>query len=261
VTIATRSLSPKTRFEVLKRDRYTCTYCGKHPPDVLLEVDHIVPVAAGGGKDLTNLTTACTDCNQGKGARMLEEGTSPGVHPAALAEMEERLRQAKQYARVSTDLDEVVSSQIWQVNKVWCRAFRGTAETGEDNVTRLHMPSGASFPSELTVEKFLKKIGLPEVLDAVTIAAERKYQHADDHAIRYFFGICYQKQKRIEEGVFTKDDVERRAEASYFEGYADGKEIAGELENRRIRDLFLNREELGFPSFAAVIQALWPEPD
>lgn len=113
------TLSVKTRFEVFKRDRYTCQYCGKHPPDVLLEADHIVPRAAGGSDDLTNLTTACTDCNRGKGARLLEEGTGPAVNPAALAEMQERIDQAKAYMEMLGSLEQITSEQVWRVNDAW----------------------------------------------------------------------------------------------------------------------------------------------
>lgn len=56
----------KTRFEVFKRDGFRCGYCGKTPPAVTLEVDHIEPVANGGEDDLYNLITACFDCNRGK---------------------------------------------------------------------------------------------------------------------------------------------------------------------------------------------------
>ena len=43
-----KSMSRKLRFEVFKRDRFTCQYCGAKAPDVILHVDHIHPVAAGG---------------------------------------------------------------------------------------------------------------------------------------------------------------------------------------------------------------------
>jgi hypothetical protein len=54
------------RFEILKRDSFTCSYCGRSAPKVELEVDHVVPRARGGSDEYSNLTTACTDCNRGK---------------------------------------------------------------------------------------------------------------------------------------------------------------------------------------------------
>lgn len=57
------------RFEVFARDNYTCQYCGRKAPDVVLHVDHIVPVSKGGTDEPANLLTACADCNEGKSDR------------------------------------------------------------------------------------------------------------------------------------------------------------------------------------------------
>jgi hypothetical protein len=67
---STRKTIPlKGRWAVLKRDNYTCTKCGASPSSdhrVELEVDHVVPVARGGGNAIENLQTLCQKCNQGK---------------------------------------------------------------------------------------------------------------------------------------------------------------------------------------------------
>ena len=60
-------LSNKLRFAVLKRDNFTCQYCGRKPPEVILEVDHIIPISEGGETSLDNLITSCRQCNRGKG--------------------------------------------------------------------------------------------------------------------------------------------------------------------------------------------------
>lgn len=65
-TTSRKNLTKKIRFEVLKRDNFQCKYCGKKAPDVVLEVDHIKPVAKGGDNSMLNLITACFDCNRGK---------------------------------------------------------------------------------------------------------------------------------------------------------------------------------------------------
>lgn len=58
--------SRRLRFEILRRDNYTCRYCGASTPDVVLTVDHVVPIALGGDDDPRNLVAACADCNAGK---------------------------------------------------------------------------------------------------------------------------------------------------------------------------------------------------
>ena len=61
-----KSLSKSVRFEVFKRDSFKCQYCGKSAPDVVLEVDHIIPVSKGGKTVMSNLQTLCERCNIGK---------------------------------------------------------------------------------------------------------------------------------------------------------------------------------------------------
>lgn len=62
-------ISVSLRFRVLSRDRFTCRYCGAHPPYAKLVVDHAQSVADGGTTTEDNLVTACEPCNLGKGDR------------------------------------------------------------------------------------------------------------------------------------------------------------------------------------------------
>lgn len=59
-------VSKRKRFEIFKRDKFTCQYCGRKSPAVVLECDHIQAVANGGTDEIENLVTACFDCNRGK---------------------------------------------------------------------------------------------------------------------------------------------------------------------------------------------------
>ena len=59
-------VSHSRRFKILERDGFTCRYCGRKPPEVVLEVDHIVPKSKKGTGSLKNLITSCRDCNVGK---------------------------------------------------------------------------------------------------------------------------------------------------------------------------------------------------
>lgn len=61
-----KNLSAGQRFKILKRDNFTCQYCGAKAPDVELQIDHIIPVCKGGTNDIVNLTTACKSCNMRK---------------------------------------------------------------------------------------------------------------------------------------------------------------------------------------------------
>jgi len=65
----------RLRFEILKRDKFRCQYCGKNPIEdrVKLEIDHIYPKIKGGTHHFNNLTTACHECNAGKSDVLLTE--------------------------------------------------------------------------------------------------------------------------------------------------------------------------------------------
>lgn len=58
-----------TRWTVLNRDDFTCQYCGRSAPHVVLQVDHVVAKAMGGHDGMDNLITSCWQCNQGKKTR------------------------------------------------------------------------------------------------------------------------------------------------------------------------------------------------
>lgn len=61
-------LSDSLRYDVLKRDNFTCQICGasSKKDGVKLEVDHIFPVSKGGKTEMKNLQTLCERCNRGK---------------------------------------------------------------------------------------------------------------------------------------------------------------------------------------------------
>ena len=56
--------------EILRRDNYTCQYCGRQT--TLLTVDHVVPRHAGGAHTWNNLVAACPPCNRLKGGKTVQ---------------------------------------------------------------------------------------------------------------------------------------------------------------------------------------------
>lgn len=63
------SISLSLRFHILRRDKYTCQYCGAKAPDAALHIDHVIPVVDGGNNKPENLIAACVRCNLGKGTK------------------------------------------------------------------------------------------------------------------------------------------------------------------------------------------------
>ncbi len=80
-----RRITPGMKQRILERDEYTCQICGisrDYLDDLcpglgdylLLEIDHITPVAMGGsGRDEDNLQVLCWRCNRKKGGTLTNE--------------------------------------------------------------------------------------------------------------------------------------------------------------------------------------------
>lgn len=107
-----KPLSKKARFEVFKRDKFTCQYCGAKAPDVVLQVDHIEPVAKGGTDDLLNLITSCASCNNGKGARTLSDDSVVARQRDQVAELQERREQLEMMLQWRDDLSRFNEEQV-----------------------------------------------------------------------------------------------------------------------------------------------------
>lgn len=173
-------LSKTLRFEVFKRDGFTCQYCGAHPPDCVLEVDHIEPVSNGGTNDEDNLVTACFSCNRGKGARLLTSAPQSIAEKTALAA--EREEQLRGYTEVMMAIRERLEDEAWMVAEI----LKHGASKGW---------SHSHFES---VKRFVNQLGLTECLQAADLARARK-PYSDPQRFKYFCGICWNIIRRREE--------------------------------------------------------------
>lgn len=116
-----KSLSVRTRFEVFKRDSFQCRYCGRRSPEVVLEVDHLVPVVEGGTDDPINLVTSCWECNSGKGGVPLDNvATAEDPNDRALLLLE-RERQLREYNQVLEAIRLRKEAQGQELVDYWCQ--------------------------------------------------------------------------------------------------------------------------------------------
>ena len=75
-------MTSRLRTYIKERDGYTCRYCGASvsvEPNLLLEIDHIIPVSKGGLTTESNLQTLCWRCNRSKGAKLQNASADTGV--------------------------------------------------------------------------------------------------------------------------------------------------------------------------------------
>lgn len=177
-----KPISKKMRFEVFKRDGFTCQYCGKMSPDVVLEVDHIKPVANGGKNDILNLVTACLSCNRGKGATELSDESTVIKQQKQLTEANERRLQLQMMLDWKAELARLVEDQVDYICGVFFSRYKHVLQDFERQ----------------TVKSVIKRFGFDEACEAIDIAT-LKYSWYHD-ALEKLGGICYNRKNGIRSG-------------------------------------------------------------
>ena len=172
------AVGKRLRFEILKRDGFTCRYCGQRysrkTPAVKLEVDHVIPEALGGSDDAENLITACFDCNRGKGARLLT--TIPSTLTDNLEILREKELQLHEYHQFMERIEKRLKKDSSEIAREFRKIFPDYELTN-------------TFKT-VSIRTFLQKLPKHEVLDALYKAAA-KFPRSPDTATQYFCGICW----------------------------------------------------------------------
>lgn len=184
-----KSLSKKLRFEVFKRDSFRCQYCGRSAPEVVLQVDHIIPVAKGGTDELMNLITSCDDCNQGKGAVPLDSRDMLLKQKAELDKLNEKHEQMKMMLEWKQELLNMAEQQIDSVNDL----IQSITGYRVNDVGKRHL------------RKQIARFGYVEVYDATEIAFAQYYDDRKEStsfakALDSIGGICYNRKRSRENG-------------------------------------------------------------
>jgi hypothetical protein len=151
-------ISKKLRFEIFKRDSFTCRYCGKKAPDVILQCDHIKPVAEGGTSDILNLLTSCVDCNSGKGARTLAESTTLTKQMDQLAELQTRREQIEMLIEWREGLANLEEDVVAKLARRWgtlCEDAIALTPTGMDQLRRFVKQHGIELVMQAMHESLL----------------------------------------------------------------------------------------------------------
>ena len=117
--MARAPISKRIRFEVFKRDGFTCQYCGVKPPDVVLELDHIDAVAAGGSNEQSNLTTSCEPCNRGKSDRKLGDFTPRPDGDLLYLETQQEIVETKRYQKALAARRRAQKALARRLMKLW----------------------------------------------------------------------------------------------------------------------------------------------
>ncbi len=146
------TISKKTRFEVFKRDSFTCQYCGASAPAVVLQIDHIQPVSKDGDNDILNLITSCFDCNAGKKDRLLSDDSAVQKQKAQLDELNTRREQLEMMLAWRSGLQEIEALELTPVLDA-CNASTPGFTINPEGVSDL--------------KRLVKKFGVSCVLDSI----------------------------------------------------------------------------------------------
>ncbi len=168
-----KSLTKKIRFEVFKRDNFICQYCGKTPPNITLEIDHLIPISKGGDNDINNLIISCFDCNRGKSN--IELKTIPNSIKDNYDILKEKQLQLKEYQKLIRQVNKAIEKDINIISEAYTEWFPNYILSEKFKKS--------------TVKMFLQKIPSNYVLDAMHNSCSKI--NDKDNSIRYFCGICW----------------------------------------------------------------------
>lgn len=154
--IKRRAISEKTRFEIFKRDSFTCQYCGVQPPQAILHIDHIIPVASGGTNAPENLITSCQPCNSGKGARSLSESSIIKLTADRAEDAKERAKQLLMIAQAYHE-QESAFEEIEQI--CWDKWLTYGVYVGKND--------------ETTIRNLAKQYPLTAILDGMDFVVKK----------------------------------------------------------------------------------------
>lgn len=154
---ARKPLSKRIRFEVFKRDSFTCQYCGAKAPEAILHVDHIEPVSLGGDNDLLSLITSCSTCNSGKSNIPLGDGSAVQKQRAMIDELAQRREQIEMMLSWRDALKKIDEDLVQNAIDGWHQALPGW-KVNESGIGQLR--------------KLLRTYTIVEILDAMDVAVD-----------------------------------------------------------------------------------------
>jgi HNH endonuclease len=179
------TVSSRVRFEVFRRDDYTCRYC--RAADQPLTVDHVLPTVLGGTDDPSNLVTACRDCNAGKGSTAPDSPLVAQVTDDAVRWALAMQKAAAQALAAREDAQGYVG------------AFDEHWQSYEKKPGGTPVPRNAGYASTLRTWQAMG-LPLPILLDSVDIAMGND-RLPDSKVWRYLCGIAWNRIRELQDAA------------------------------------------------------------
>ena len=184
------SVSKSVRFEVFARDAFTCQYCGRRPPDVVLELDHIHPRSKGGGDEIINLLTSCYECNRGKRAKVISEVAPRPDADMAFLKTQQEIVEVQRFLDAKKKQDALNDNLCDALRKVWYQYLT------EDDA-----------PANIVLIPWITKYGPEEVSESIAAAGpaflRRQFGYGDpfNKLLKYVGAILRNRAERRAQGI------------------------------------------------------------
>ena len=170
-----KSTGKRLRFEIFKRDGFTCQYCGAQPPEAVLVIDHIKPVSEGGDNDPLNLITACESCNQGKSNKLLNNLSPKPDADLEWLQMQQEIAELKRYQIFKTERDNLIKKTVFTLQDTWALYF-----------------NDEYVPSDVLILQWLSWAEPDQIEQSIKIASSKDYKlRSFQKRLKYTAGVLH----------------------------------------------------------------------
>lgn len=173
------SISKSLRFKIFEKDNFTCQYCGRKPPQVILHIDHIHPKSKGGTDDEINLTTSCQDCNLGKRDKIIKNPKTKKEIIQVLENAKESEEQLNEYYKYLKKKEKKYNKIINEISDYWSELW--------------NYEYSLNNRGKLSIKKFLTFLEPEEIKESMDIAT-CKISNVEE-CFKYFCGVVYTKKR------------------------------------------------------------------
>lgn len=181
--MAKKTIKPSLRFEIFKRDNFTCQYCGRKTPEVILELDHIVPRSKGGKEDIQNYLTSCFECNRGKSNTPLNQIKTRLDLKEEMYLLAEKELQLQEYYKLKEEINERLDQDLNELGNYF---FCSEKFTFGPRLIR-------------SIKYFMTMFTKYEIKECIDIALSKfpdENRRDEDCRFRYLCGILHNRRKQ-----------------------------------------------------------------
>lgn len=193
-------LSKRIRFEVFKRDNFTCQYCGAKAPEAILEVDHIKSVKDDGTNDIMNLITSCFDCNRGKSSKNISDNSMIEKQRKQIEELNIKRQQLEMMLEWKDGLNNIEDQKVDMIF---------------DYINSLSLNYVLLSECKLEIKQWVKKYSYSAIEDSIEIAFDKYFNNTDGSLTNTF--------NKIGAILHVKNMPEHKQKIAYIKGILKNK--------------------------------------